>query len=48
MINILIADDHALMRAGLKRILKDEPDIKVVGEASNGFALIVVVRIVLS
>ena len=40
MIRILIADDHALMRAGLKRILKDEPDLKVVGEASNGFEVI--------
>lgn len=44
MINILIADDHALMRAGLKRILKDEPDIKVVGEASNGFEVLEAVK----
>jgi two-component system invasion response regulator UvrY len=44
MINILIADDHALMRAGLKRILKDEPDIKVIGEASNGFEVLELAR----
>lgn len=44
MINILIADDHALMRAGLKRILKDEPDLKVVAEASNGFEVIDAVK----
>ncbi len=44
MINILIADDHALMRAGLKRILKDEPDIKVIAEASNGFEVLEVVK----
>ncbi len=35
-INIVIADDHALMRAGLKRIIKDESDMKVIGEAKNG------------
>ncbi len=40
MINILIADDHALMRAGLKRILKDEPDLKVISEAGNGFEVL--------
>ncbi len=35
MIRILIADDHALVRAGLKRTLGDEVDLKVVGEAKN-------------
>jgi two-component system, NarL family, response regulator NreC len=35
-IRILIADDHGLMRAGLRSILEDEPTIEVVGEASNG------------
>jgi DNA-binding NarL/FixJ family response regulator len=35
MINILIADDHALIREGLKRILNAEPDMAVVGEANN-------------
>ena len=35
MIDVLIADDHALIREGLKRILNSEQDIKVVGEASN-------------
>ena len=44
MIKILIADDHALMRAGLKRILKDEPDLKVIAEASNGFEVIDTVK----
>lgn len=33
---ILLADDHALVRAGLRRILESEPDLDVVGEASNG------------
>ncbi|GBD10111.1 Oxygen regulatory protein NreC [Candidatus Thermoflexus japonica] len=32
-IRILIADDHGLLRAGLRALLKDEPDLEVVGEA---------------
>ncbi|CAN5222982.1 response regulator transcription factor [soil metagenome] len=36
MINLVIADDHTIMREGLKRILEDIPDICVVGEAVNG------------
>jgi DNA-binding NarL/FixJ family response regulator len=35
-IRILIADDHTLVRAGLRRILDDEVDIEVVAEASDG------------
>ncbi len=35
MINILIADDHALIREGLKKILKKESDMEVLGEARN-------------
>ncbi len=33
---ILIADDHAVLRSGLKLLLNSEPDMEVVGEASNG------------
>jgi two-component system, NarL family, invasion response regulator UvrY len=36
MITILLADDHALVREGLCRLLQDYPDLNVVGEASNG------------
>ncbi|MFN8526751.1 MAG: response regulator transcription factor [Chloroflexota bacterium] len=36
MINVLLADDHQLMRQGVRRLLEAEPDITVVGEASNG------------
>jgi two-component system invasion response regulator UvrY len=36
MINILIADDHPIVRRGLKQIIQDEKDLKVVSEASNG------------
>ena len=35
-IRLLIADDHALMRVGLKTMLKVQKDMSVVGEASNG------------
>ena len=35
-IRILIADDHVLIRTGLLVLLKDVPDMEVVGEASNG------------
>ncbi|MCM3732420.1 response regulator transcription factor [Fictibacillus nanhaiensis] len=36
MISILIVDDHAILRDGLKNILSFEEDIKVVGEATSG------------
>ncbi|MCL4395930.1 MAG: response regulator transcription factor [Chloroflexi bacterium] len=35
MVNILIADDHELIREGLKKILKKEPDLEVLAEARN-------------
>lgn len=35
-ISVLLVDDHALVRRGFRRMLEDEPDITVVGEASNG------------
>ena len=36
MIRVLLADDHALVRHGFRRILEDDPGITVVGEASGG------------
>jgi len=36
LIRILLADDHQVLRAGLKALLEGEPDMKVVGEASTG------------
>jgi two-component system response regulator NreC len=35
-IRVLLADDHAVLRAGLRALLEDEPDLVVVGEASRG------------
>src|SRR5688572_21827350 len=35
-IKLLIADDHAILRQGLRRILEAEPDMSVVGEAATG------------
>lgn len=36
MISVLLVDDHRLMRTGIKLILDDTADIRVVGEASSG------------
>jgi len=36
-IRILIADDHPIFRDGLRRLLESEADMKVVGEACDGF-----------
>lgn len=35
-IRVLLADDHAVVRSGLKAVLSSAPDIEVVGEARNG------------
>ena len=35
-ITVLLADDHALVRRGFRRLLEDDPDIVVVGEAADG------------
>ena len=34
-IRVLIVDDHAVVRAGLRRVLEAEPDLETVGEAEN-------------
>jgi DNA-binding NarL/FixJ family response regulator len=35
-INVLIADDHGVLRGGIRSLLKAEPDMQVVGEAGDG------------
>jgi DNA-binding NarL/FixJ family response regulator len=37
---ILLVDDHALLRQGIRRIIEEQPDLKVVGEMQNGLELI--------
>lgn len=40
-IRILIADDHAILRDGLKMALKTDPVMEVIGEAENGEAAVI-------
>src|SRR5260370_32031281 len=35
-IRVLIADDHAILRAGLRLLINNQPDMEVVGEAADG------------
>src|SRR5580704_4450635 len=35
-ISVLLVDDHTLVRKGFRRILEDDPEIRVVDEAANG------------
>ncbi len=44
MINIIIADDHAIVREGLKQIVAEVPDICVIGEAENSSQLFDLLR----
>jgi len=44
MIRVLIADDHAVVRLGLKQILSETMDLTIAGEASNGFEVLEMVR----
>jgi DNA-binding NarL/FixJ family response regulator len=43
-IRVLVADDHAVVRRGLRQILEAEPDIEVVAEATNGAEAVALVR----
>lgn len=44
MIRIVIVDDHAVVRAGLKQFLSEEMDLEISGEASNGHEALDLVR----
>ncbi len=37
MIHVFIADDHRIVRSGLRAVIDEEPDMQVVGEAGNGW-----------
>ncbi|MBA7663508.1 Transcriptional regulatory protein LiaR [subsurface metagenome] len=43
-IRIVLADDHEIVRQGLRSLLEKEPDIKVVGEAEDGRKALHLVR----
>ena len=44
MINIIVADDHTLIREGLKKLITSEPDLKLVGETSNPFEILDLIK----
>ena len=44
MITVILVDDEPLVRSGLRAILESEPDMTVVGEASDGAAALAMVR----
>ncbi|HOK02039.1 MAG TPA: response regulator transcription factor [Spirochaetota bacterium] len=44
MIRIVIADDHDIVRAGLKQLIADDPEMEVTGEAKSGEHLIELVK----
>lgn len=43
-IRVVIADDHALFREGLKRVFSFDPDVAVVGEVSSGDEVVDIVQ----
>ena len=43
-LQVVIADDHTLMRAGLRMLLEDMPGVTVVGEAEDGESLLTMAR----
>ncbi len=43
-IRVVLVDDHALVRQGFRRILEDDPDIVVAGEAGNGMDGVALVK----
>ena len=43
-IRVLLADDQAMVRGGLRLILEDQPDITVVGEAADGAEAVALAR----
>ncbi len=44
MIRVVIADDHALVRQGLRRMLKAQKDVEIIAEAQNGAEAVQLVR----
>jgi two-component system invasion response regulator UvrY len=44
MISVLVVDDHKIFRSGIKRLLSDEPDMRVTDEAANGLEALAKIR----
>ena len=44
-ISVMLVDDHSLVRRGFRRMLEDEADIEVVGEASDGQEAVTLARL---
>lgn len=44
MIRLLVVDDHTIFRAGVARLMSDEPDIRVTGEAADGPSALALIR----
>ncbi|MGB9606148.1 MAG: response regulator transcription factor, partial [Bryobacteraceae bacterium] len=40
MVRVLIADDHAIVRAGLRALIASEPSLELAGEAAGGYETI--------
>jgi DNA-binding NarL/FixJ family response regulator len=40
MIRVFVADDHAVVRVGLRTLIADEPDLELVGEAEHGWQVL--------
>jgi len=41
---IILADDHIMMRQGIKKIIEESEDIVVIAEASDGLELLAVLK----
>jgi len=39
-IRVLLADDHTILRDGIRSLIEDEPDMEVIGEAEDGIAVV--------
>ena len=44
MIDLLVVDDHTIFRAGLARLISDEPDLRVTGEAADSATALEMIR----
>jgi len=44
MIELLVVDDHTIFRAGISRLMSDEPDIRVTGQAGDGAMALAMIR----